>query len=265
MLERNHARTVSALALELSIPQLPNMLSRFLFLIPLSHEPPRLNLVQQLQGFRIGKTWLAVLLVMASQYVVGLQPQFYFNQSLGHRPFDVSDCPEEPRLSTQLEVSIHMVSWTPKISVNVGRWWQATGLIFNALDNQTLGLPAQCDAQELGLLAQMAELQTKVTQQEACKSSSKTLALPPSHVSQSFVDDLESLFYVFTYVCIQYSSPNSEERLEPVPDSLPDSWSTLDLYLNWAVIEQQENRRDHLSEGGDACLVGDHYTLNECN
>lgn len=79
------------------------------------------------------------------------------------------------------------------------------------------------------LLAQMAELQSKAAQQEPRKSSSKTLALPPSRVSQSFGDDLESLFYVFAYVCIKYAGPNGKECQESVPDSLPDSWSNLDL------------------------------------
>ncbi|KAG0692147.1 hypothetical protein DFH29DRAFT_882976 [Suillus ampliporus] len=96
-------------------------------------------------------------------------------------------------------------------------------------DEYSIGGTGTIPFMSRALLAQMAELQTKVTQQEACKSSSKNLALPPSRVSQSFADDLESLFYVFTYVCIKYSGPNDEERQEPVPDSLPDSWSTLDL------------------------------------
>ncbi|KAG2073308.1 hypothetical protein BDR04DRAFT_1116446 [Suillus decipiens] len=79
------------------------------------------------------------------------------------------------------------------------------------------------------LLAQMAELQAKATLQEAQKSSSKTLALLSSCVSQSFGDDLKSLFYVFTYICIKYSSSNGEECKESIHDSLPDSWSTLNL------------------------------------
>ncbi|KAG2747818.1 hypothetical protein P692DRAFT_20875149 [Suillus brevipes Sb2] len=79
------------------------------------------------------------------------------------------------------------------------------------------------------LLAQMAELQSKAAQQEPRKSSSKTLALPPSHVSQSFGDDLESLFYVFAYVCIKYSGPNGRKHQESVPDSLLDSWLNLNL------------------------------------
>ncbi|KAG1904222.1 uncharacterized protein F5891DRAFT_1184414 [Suillus fuscotomentosus] len=61
------------------------------------------------------------------------------------------------------------------------------------------------------LLAQMAELQAKATQQEARKSSSKTLVFPPSWVSQSFGDDLESLFFTFS------------------PISVSNSWSNLNL------------------------------------
>jgi hypothetical protein len=75
----------------------------------------------------------------------------------------------------------------------------------------------------------MAELQSKAAQQKLHKSSSKTLALPPSHVSQSFGDDLESLFYVFAYVCIKYSGPNGRKHQESVPDSLLDSWLNLNL------------------------------------
>ncbi|KAG1849012.1 hypothetical protein F4604DRAFT_1935094 [Suillus subluteus] len=79
------------------------------------------------------------------------------------------------------------------------------------------------------LLAQMAKLQSKAAQQEPHKSSSKTLVLPPFRVSQSFGDDLESLFYVFAYVCIKYGGPNGRECQESVPDSLLDSWLNLDL------------------------------------
>ncbi|KAG2134507.1 hypothetical protein DEU56DRAFT_913695 [Suillus clintonianus] len=96
-------------------------------------------------------------------------------------------------------------------------------------DQYSIGGTGTIPFMSRALLAQMAELQAKAAQQEARKSSSKTLALPPSRVTQSFADDLESLFYVFVYVCIKYSGPNDQERQEPVPDSLPDSWSSLDL------------------------------------
>ncbi|KAG1878543.1 hypothetical protein C8R48DRAFT_768105 [Suillus tomentosus] len=96
-------------------------------------------------------------------------------------------------------------------------------------DEYTIGGTGTIPFMSHALLAQMVELQGKATLQEAQKSSSKTLALPPSRVSQSFGDDLESFFYVFTYICIKYSGPNGKEREESIHDSLPDSWSTLNL------------------------------------
>jgi hypothetical protein len=40
---------------------------------------------------------------------------------------------------------------------------------------------------------------------------------------------IKSIFYVFAYICIKYSGPNSKEHQESIPDPLPDSWSN----LNW--------------------------------
>ncbi|KAG1901626.1 uncharacterized protein F5891DRAFT_1187500 [Suillus fuscotomentosus] len=96
-------------------------------------------------------------------------------------------------------------------------------------DEYTIGGTGTIPFMSRALLAQMAELQGKATLQEARKSSSKTLVLLPSRIYQSFGDDLESLFYVFTYICIKYSGPNGKERAESILDSLPDSWSTLNL------------------------------------
>ncbi|KAG1895809.1 kinase-like domain-containing protein [Suillus fuscotomentosus] len=96
-------------------------------------------------------------------------------------------------------------------------------------DEYTIGGTGTIPFMSRALLAQMAELQGKATLQEAQKSSSKTLALPPSRVSQSFGDDLKSLFYVFTYICIKYSGPNGKECKESIHNSLLDSWSTLNL------------------------------------
>ncbi|KAG1791773.1 uncharacterized protein HD556DRAFT_1445132 [Suillus plorans] len=83
------------------------------------------------------------------------------------------------------------------------------------------------------LLAQVVYLQAQATKQQSRKSSSNTPMLPISRVSQSYADDLESLFYMFIYICIKYSSPHGEERQEPAKDPpheiLPDSWMTLDL------------------------------------
>ncbi|KAG2131343.1 hypothetical protein DEU56DRAFT_757595 [Suillus clintonianus] len=71
------------------------------------------------------------------------------------------------------------------------------------------------------LLIQLAELQANTAQQEARKSLSKTLVLPPSCISQSYVDDL--------------NGPKGKERQESVPNLLPDSWSNLNLE-EWQAI-----------------------------
>lgn len=77
------------------------------------------------------------------------------------------------------------------------------------------------------LLTQVADLQAQATKQQSRKSSSNTPALPISRVSQSYADDLKSLFYVFIYICIKYSGPHGEECQEPAKDPpheiLPDS------------------------------------------
>jgi hypothetical protein len=82
-------------------------------------------------------------------------------------------------------------------------------------------------------LTQGAGLQAQAATQQPRKSSSNTPVLPISHVLQIYVDDLKSLFYVFVYICIKYSSPHSQEHQEPVNDSphaiLPNSWATLNL------------------------------------
>ncbi|KAG1849826.1 hypothetical protein C8R48DRAFT_778420 [Suillus tomentosus] len=60
------------------------------------------------------------------------------------------------------------------------------------------------------------------------KSSSDSLALPVSYVIQGYADDLESLFFVFAWVCIKFCGPNSMVR-ERLPNSLVDRWTSLDL------------------------------------
>ncbi|KAG1816745.1 uncharacterized protein BJ212DRAFT_1480604 [Suillus subaureus] len=63
------------------------------------------------------------------------------------------------------------------------------------------------------------------------KTSSDSLALPISHVVQGYSDDLESLFFIFTWVCIKFCSPNGMVRQERMPNSLLDRWTSLDLAL----------------------------------
>jgi hypothetical protein len=52
------------------------------------------------------------------------------------------------------------------------------------------------------------------------KSSSDSKALPVSYVLQTFSDDLESLFVVFTWVCIKFCGPNGMVHKECSPNLL---------------------------------------------
>ncbi|KAG2358665.1 hypothetical protein BDR07DRAFT_1489173 [Suillus spraguei] len=61
------------------------------------------------------------------------------------------------------------------------------------------------------------------------KTSSDSLALPISRVIQSYSDDLESLFFIFAWVCIKFSGPNGMVRQEHNSSSLLDRWTSLDL------------------------------------
>ncbi|KAG1883998.1 hypothetical protein F4604DRAFT_1677165 [Suillus subluteus] len=61
------------------------------------------------------------------------------------------------------------------------------------------------------------------------KSSSDSLVLPISYVIQGHADDLESLFFVFAWVCIKFSGPHSMVRQEHLPNSLLHRWTSLDL------------------------------------
>ncbi|KAG2115473.1 hypothetical protein DEU56DRAFT_761666 [Suillus clintonianus] len=86
-----------------------------------------------------------------------------------------------------------------------------------------------------GLLNQVAILQQQANSQSQSvkkpitpKSSSDSLSLPISFVVQGYADDLESLFFVFAWVCIKFSGPNGMVR-EPLPNSLLDLWTSLDL------------------------------------
>jgi len=63
------------------------------------------------------------------------------------------------------------------------------------------------------------------------KTSSDSLVLPVSHVVQGYSDDLESLFFIFTWVCIKFSGPNGVVRQERISNSLLNHWTSLDLAL----------------------------------
>jgi hypothetical protein len=80
-----------------------------------------------------------------------------------------------------------------------------------------------------GLLSQVAALQ--VNGEPPRKSSSQSSALPPSHVLQSYADDLESLFYVFIWICIKYSGPHGMERKDCRRNWLPNNWANMSLEM----------------------------------
>src|SRR6267154_968482 len=61
------------------------------------------------------------------------------------------------------------------------------------------------------------------------KTSSDSLALPVSHVVQGYSEDLKSLFFIFSWVCIKFSSPNGAVHQELISNSLLDRWTSLDL------------------------------------
>jgi hypothetical protein len=61
------------------------------------------------------------------------------------------------------------------------------------------------------------------------KKSSNSLALPVCRVTQDYSDDLESLFFVFSWVCTKFGGPNGEIRQKRINTSLLDRWTSLDL------------------------------------
>ncbi|KAG0698459.1 hypothetical protein DFH29DRAFT_1002833 [Suillus ampliporus] len=69
----------------------------------------------------------------------------------------------------------------------------------------------------------------KVSAPKILKMSSDSLALPISHVVQDYSDDLESLFFIFAWVCIKFHGPNGAVREEHMSNSLLDRWTSLDL------------------------------------
>ncbi|KAG2047314.1 hypothetical protein BDR06DRAFT_976852 [Suillus hirtellus] len=70
---------------------------------------------------------------------------------------------------------------------------------------------------------------SKLKQTSAPKISLDSLALPVSHVIQGYSDDLESLFFTFTWVCIKFSGPNGTVHWEHMSNSLLNHWTNLNL------------------------------------
>ncbi|KAG1729416.1 hypothetical protein EDD22DRAFT_960911 [Suillus occidentalis] len=91
---------------------------------------------------------------------------------------------------------------------------------------------------QVAILQQQANLELMKKKTWAHKSMKKpttptssldSLALPISFVVHRFADDLESLFFIFTWVCIKFSGPNGMVCQGPLPNSLLDQWTSLDL------------------------------------
>ncbi|KAG1890633.1 uncharacterized protein F5891DRAFT_1197910 [Suillus fuscotomentosus] len=92
---------------------------------------------------------------------------------------------------------------------------------------------------QVSVIQQEAELESQekkvtrgrksVEKPKTLKSSSDSKALPVSYVLQTFSDDLESLLFVFTWVCIKFCGPNGMVRKECSPNSLLNRWTNLDL------------------------------------
>ncbi|KAG1765185.1 hypothetical protein EV702DRAFT_1051093 [Suillus placidus] len=83
-----------------------------------------------------------------------------------------------------------------------------------------------------GLLTQLSDAQKvasggkKMT--HVLKTTSNTMELPVTQVVQSFSDDLESLFFVFIWICIKFCGPHGQVR-EDLGNSIPDRWNNMDL------------------------------------
>ncbi|KAG1793575.1 hypothetical protein EV424DRAFT_1354144 [Suillus variegatus] len=85
------------------------------------------------------------------------------------------------------------------------------------------------EAEQKKLMSAQKSKSKKAPALKTPKTSSDSIALPVSHVVQTFSDDLESLFFIFTWVCIKFCGPNGAVRQERVPNSLLDRWTSLDL------------------------------------
>ncbi|KAG1834479.1 kinase-like domain-containing protein [Suillus variegatus] len=114
--------------------------------------------------------------------------------------------------------------------------WEFTVFI-SENDEYSIGGTGTIPFMSRRLLAQVADLQVQATKQQSRKSSSNTPALPISHVSQSYADDLKSLCYVFIYICIKYSSPHvSSKEARIVNQFHPYFADLIPLAKEWCTL-----------------------------
>jgi hypothetical protein len=57
------------------------------------------------------------------------------------------------------------------------------------------------------------------------KQASSSRPYPTKQIRHTYADDLESLFYVFIFICIEYSGPLGMKRKLKGPEWLPYAWS----------------------------------------
>ncbi|KAG1724786.1 hypothetical protein EDB19DRAFT_1915358 [Suillus lakei] len=84
-----------------------------------------------------------------------------------------------------------------------------------------------------GLLAQLSDAQQVAMGGKKLKYIPKTslnaLAMPISHVVQSFADNLESLFFDFIWICIKFCGPHGQVHQDNLANTIPDCWNNMDL------------------------------------
>jgi hypothetical protein len=72
------------------------------------------------------------------------------------------------------------------------------------------------------LLYQLAEA---TREESARKQASSSKPYPTKKIRHTYADDLESLFYVFVFICIEYGGPLGMKRKLKGPGWLPYAWS----------------------------------------
>jgi len=90
-----------------------------------------------------------------------------------------------------------------------------------------------------GLLYQLnaATQQLEETQAQAlCKQASYSRPCTTKMIEHTYADDLESLFYVFAFICIEYQGPLGMERAPSTITSGSTSW----LPLEWSASTFKE-------------------------
>jgi hypothetical protein len=82
------------------------------------------------------------------------------------------------------------------------------------------------------ILQQLANWDANSRNSRHSKAASDSQAMSFGSVKQDFTDDIESLFYVFIWICIMFSGPLGLEREVKLEENwLPYEWSRVSLIL----------------------------------